>query len=78
MEVLSVTEGFEMVVVLYTVKEAATWLKEKRQISCAPGYLSRCCKEGELPAMMVGRSYLISQQNLEKFKPKHWGRPRKD
>ncbi len=78
MEALSVTEGFEMVVVLYTVKEAVDWLKKERHIQCSPGYLSERCRKGELPAILAGRTYLVTRESLERFTPGLRGRPRKD
>lgn len=65
-----------MPIILYSVDEAADWLREHRQIKYHPQYVSKLCRTGRLPAIVAGGRYLISEENLERYKPGRRGRKR--
>ena len=67
-----------MPLILYTVREAVDWLAQKGRF-LGRVQLSKYCKEKRIRAVLVGREYLIFEEDLEAFsrlKMKR-GRPRK-
>ena len=62
-----------MPVILYSVDEAADWLREHRQIKYHPQYVSKLCRTSRLPAILAAGRYLISEENLWKYQPERRG-----
>jgi hypothetical protein len=71
--------GMPMPLVLYTVAEARLFLQERFRVVMTHQALSRHCKIGTLRSTLLGREYLILEEDLVRFAaiPHPRGRPPK-
>ncbi len=68
-----------MPLILYTVAEALAFLQRQYGLKLTRAALSRHCKIGSLRSSLLGREYLVLEEDLIKFAqvPHSPGRPKK-